>query len=939
MTIEEKIGQLVIWTPDLSLPSGQKTAIDYIKKGKIGGLLPRKSTVEDYLFWTDSLQRNSAIPLLLGTREKVALHNQFTGTARFPNAVSVAALDSTKLQSFLEQEYFAQCKALGIQFSFLPDLYPLAAGAANSSPEQEEMVSEQLENRLTSLASQKLIAFADGFSDTHIELNDSLRIVRLAAFYKLISNGLPGLFLPDEIFASEKVRSSAPGFLQNYLRRKMGFQGLAMVRLLESESPELKLLQGMDLFVTPDVPGFFQYTLRLLDEGALSRQDLDDKVRRILTSKAWAHGGRLPVELSVMPRDSVRQAVRLVSFNPKQPPKPVRPYLPRAAGFAEKTEKIAQYFEHPAWTAFAKNLFEKSVTLASDRNKLIPFRNLLDKQFHIIASPNSHFKDFKNYFSKYADYQPIDLSLNLEGHYTPVSAQQSGPAEVFVVLLDTFALSVNRDSAFIHSINQLSRNSEVVMVNFGDPQQLGFFAKNITFFQVYERNQWTEQQVAQALFGGRAVNGKLPVAVGEYLPIGASEHIAQERVSFSDPENAGIATERLVGIDAIANTAIQKRVFPGCQVAVVKSGTVVYSKAFGHHTYTQEQPVTTTNLYDIASVSKIAATTLAVMKLHEQNQIALNGKIGSFIDLQANATVASIKVKDLLIHNSGLQAPMPISRFYNYRSVPASGCNDIFCKSAKGDFKVQVTPSLFFRYDYQDTIWQRVSQLRKLPSRQGFRYSDVNFYLLQKAVEDISRYSLDEYVSHNFYRSIGLRRLLFNPVGKFPKSEIVPTERDQMWRKSLVHGFVHDPSAALMGGVGGNAGIFANAEDLAVLFQVLANDGAYGGIRYFDPKTIQTFTSARYGNHRGLGFDKPSRRKYPTFSHRTPSSTFGHNGFTGTCVWVDPENDLVYVFLSNRIHPSSQNKKIFAEDVRRRIHEVVYDALDSFDPVLPKLGN
>lgn len=943
MTIEEKIGQLIVWTPDLSDIYQQKTAVDYVSQGKVGGLISNGATVQDFLFWTDSLKRSAAIPLLLGTNEKVALHNQFTGTARFPKPITTAAIDSTALQAFLENEYLEQCKALGIQFSMRPDLSLLPTTEINdlSSANGQEKIAvvERLENNFSALSDNHIIAFAEGFSSEHIETNDSLRFAKLAALFKFTSNGLPGLFLQENIFENETIKRSPPGFLQNYLSTKMGFHGLAMTTLLEGESPELKLLQGVDLFVTPDVPVFFQYTRQLIEEGMLSIQELDARVRRVLTAKSWANGGRLPVELSLLPKDSAQMPVKLVSFNKKQPPKVVHRYQPKAPDFARESEKMVAYFEHPAWQQFTIELYKNSVTLASDLNKLIPFDNLLQKQFSIVETGRSDFKHFKNYFSKYADFLPVKVPLTSGGYFAPVQPQTAQPTEVSVILLDTFAISPKKDSLFIQSINALSQKKEVVVVNFGSPQQLGFFEKNITFFQVYERNQWTEQQVAQALFGGVTVRGKLPVTVNEDLPIGASEYIYQERVSFNGPEEAGIATERLVGIDAIANTAIKNRVFPGCQVAVVKNGTVVYSKAFGFHTYSKNRPVETTDLYDIASVSKIASTTLAVMKLYEQNQISLTNKISDYIKLGANASIGSIKVKDLLIHNSGLQAPMPIAKFYNYRSVPSSGCNDIFCKTENGDFDVQIAPSLFFRHDYQDTIWQRVSRLRRLSTRNGFRYSDVNFYLLQRAVEDISRSSLDEYVNNHFYQSIGLRHLMYNPSKAFDQSQIVPTERDQMWRKTLVHGFVHDPSAALMGGVGGNAGIFANAEDMAVLFQVLDNDGVYGGIQYFDAKTIQTFTTAKYGNHRGLGFDKPTNRKYPTCSSRTPATAYGHNGFTGTCVWIDPENDLVYVFLSNRIHPTSQNKKIFVEAVRRRIHDVVYDALDSFQSELPKLGN
>ena len=942
MTLEEKIGQLIVWTPDLSYEREQKKAVEHTREGKVGGLLMEQIEVEDFLLWSDSLRRQAVIPLLLGTNEKVALHNQFKGTAQFPKSLSVAAIDSTELKGFLEKEYYQQCEALGILFSHRPAFsnFPNKTKSHNTSiiHQTEQWASDQLKKDISELASNNMIAFADGFSTEHIQLNDSLRIAHLGSIYSITSNGLPGILLEEKIFENEIIKKSGPGFIQNYLANKMGFRGLSSVRLLEGESPELKLLQGVDLFHTPDVNYFHQHALMLIKAGHLSEKEINKRVRKILAAKAWVHGGRLPVELNLIPKDSTNSSARLVSFVNKNTPKVIRKLKPKANDFSEQSEKITSYFKHPAWKHFTKGLFEKSVAMPSDLNKLIPFKDLLQKQFNIIEFGDSDFKKFKHYFSKYANYRSVNLDMTADGQFPEIQIEKQREESLQIILLDTFSISSENDISFINSVNQLAQDNNVVLVNFGDPKELSHFENSITFFQVYERNDWTESHVAQAMFGGVSVNGKLPIAVSKDLPLGASEYIYQQRVNFSGPEKVEVAQERLVGIDAIARTAIRNRVFPGCQVAVVKDGTFIYSKAFGHHTYKKTQPVQTDHLYDIASVSKIAATTLAVMKLNEQNRISVLGKIGDYAQLGQRSTVRNIKIKDLLIHYSGLQAPMPIGKFYNYRSVPSGGCNDIFCNTRKDDCFVQISPSLFFREDYQDTIWQRVSNLGI--KRRRFRYSDVNFYLLQKAVEDVSRQPLDDFVNGHFYHPIGLRHLLYNPSQRFDKSRIVPTEQDRMWRKSLVHGFVHDPSAALMGGVGGNAGIFSNAEDLAVLFQMLTNDGVYGGVQYFEKKTIQSFTTTKYSYNRGLGFDKPrANRKYPTYSAQTPISAYGHNGFTGTCVWVDPDNDLVYVFLSNRIHPSTQNKKIFIEGVRKRIHDVVYDAFSSFDAELPKLGN
>jgi CubicO group peptidase (beta-lactamase class C family) len=408
-------------------------------------------------------------------------------------------------------------------------------------------------------------------------------------------------------------------------------------------------------------------------------------------------------------------------------------------------------------------------------------------------------------------------------------------------------------------------------------------------------------------------------------------------MGYSAPEEVGISSERLVGINAIAETAVDKGVFPGCQIVVAKEGKVIFSKSFGSHTYSKKKPVKNTDLYDIASVTKIAATTLSVMKLSETGKVSLKGEVGDYLLLNENATVKKIEIRDLLLHRSGLQAQMPIARYLSWRNVPSKGCNKFFCRKFQKGFGVQVANGLFLESSQPDSIWSKVYRLPVF-SRKNYVYSDVNFFLLQKVVETISQKTLDDYVFENFYLPLGLRRTAFHPLEKYGTAEIVPTENDRIWRKTLVHGFVHDPSAALMGGVGGSAGVFASAEDLAVLFQMLLNGGSYGGIQYLKPETVETFTSSPAGNFRALGFDKPVNRRYPTYSPAISSTAFGHTGFTGTCIWADPKNNVVYVFLSNRVHPTSTNSKIFTEGVRGRIHDIVYDAFDTFQIELPELN-
>ena len=258
-------------------------------------------------------------------------------------------------------------------------------------------------------------------------------------------------------------------------------------------------------------------------------------------------------------------------------------------------------------------------------------------------------------------------------------------------------------------------------------------------------------------------------------------------------------------------------------------------------------------------------------------------------------------------------------------------CNQYFCTELKEEYNIQIANQMYFNRNWVDSLWNNVESLT--PKRRGrFRYSDVNFNLIQRFVEQKTNQPLNDYLENNFYKSLNLRRTAYRPLERFDATHIAPTEKDDRWRKQLLRGHVHDESASLLGGVAGSSGLFSNANDLGVLFQMLLNGGDYGEQKYVKESTIQKFTTANYGNHRGLGFVVKGRRGANSLSSSASRKTYGHSGFTGTCVWVDPDNDLIYVFLSNRIHPNKANTKLYRNQVRRRIHDVIYKALDTYEP-------
>jgi len=368
---------------------------------------------------------------------------------------------------------------------------------------------------------------------------------------------------------------------------------------------------------------------------------------------------------------------------------------------------------------------------------------------------------------------------------------------------------------------------------------------------------------------------------------------------------------------------------PGCQVLVAKQGVIIYRKSFGCFTYNNNVAVNNDDLYDLASVTKTMATTLVTMSLYDQKRIDLDKQLMFYLPDVKGSNKESIPLVDLMTHQARLEPFIP---FYVNITANEKVRNTYFSRFADKNKPVQVADSMFIFKTYRDSIYKRIFR-SKLLAEKEYKYSDLGFYLMQAVVENLTHRRLDFLSDSIIYKRIGAITMCFNPMNKFTREKIVPTENDTVFRKQLVWGYVHDPGSALMGGVAGHAGLFSNTNDLAKICQMLLWDGNYGGIEYFSKSTVDKFTSCQFcpTNRRGLGFDKPEpdKNKESPVSKKASLKTFGHQGFTGTCYWVDPEKDLVYIFLSNRVYPDAENKKITTLGVRNKVMDVIYNAISN----------
>ena len=509
-------------------------------------------------------------------------------------------------------------------------------------------------------------------------------------------------------------------------------------------------------------------------------------------------------------------------------------------------------------------------------------------------------------------------------------------------------------------LHQVSEKAELILVHFGSGNRLAALPKGHPFKAIllsFESGKVSQEIAAQILFGGIPCQGMLAKNINSHFDFGTGFSTNKIRLGYRAAFEKAY-TDTLRQIDQIVYKAIRERATPGCQVLVVKDGDVIYNKAFGYHTYNKKQHVSINDLYDIASVTKIVSSVPSVMKMYDEGKLKLEDSLSYFLPRLIGTNKQGIQLQDMLIHQAGLEAWIPFylrtidkdrlkgdiynkrySSQYNikldtwvYMNRSVKYRSDIFRHSSGGKFNVKVSDKLYMNYEYLDSIKMGIDT-SKVDENPVYRYSDLGYYYIKEIVEKAYDEPLDQFVSENFYKPIGAFKTLYKPLSKYDEKDIVPTENDKAWRKELVHGYVHDPGAAMLGCVGGHAGVFSSAEDLAKILQMYLNKGSYGGVQYIKPKTIERFTSTvKEDNRRGIGFDKPVLDKTlsgPSCNEASDAS-FGHSGFTGTLVWVDPEYNLVYVFLSNRIHPNQYNKRLISTDVRTNIQSAIYHSLPEY---------
>ena len=928
MTLDEKIGQLFMVAAYSNKDETSYQNVDkYIKEYKVGGLIFFQGTPQKQAELTNRYQAESKVPLWIGFDGEWGLGMRLDNTISYPRSLTLGAIDNPQLIYDMGKEFARQMKRIGIHINFAPDIdvninpnNPVINDRSFGDNKfnvvrKSYFYMKGMQDNFLMACGKHFPGHGDTETDSHKDMpvlnqtKERLEAIELYPFSQLIRYGVSSMMVAHmNVLALDGApnfpSTLSPKIVQNKLIDEMKFQGLIFTDALNMKGiqkyypsgvAEVMAIQaGCDVLLFPDDVDKAIAGVRcaVLQDSIISEEVINQKVRKILLAKYW------------------------VGLNKYQP---------------IKTEGIDADINSEQAKFLKYKLVENAITVVKDSDLIVPILNLQKRIAHV-GIGSSKATVFSSTLDKYTQidhfFIPKDESV---ATFNATLAKLKSYHLVIVDVQDmsrfaakNFGITEN-SKTFLY---QLNKQNKTILTVFGTPYSLKYFQDFKNVIVGYNEEEEAESITAQIIFGARGADGFLPVTVGKFHYGDGVCTNSNMRLKYGRPIEVNMNSKTLSKIDAIVQKSIDDRIFPGCQILVAKDGNVIYEKAFGYHTYITDLPTKTTDLFDIASVTKVTATLPMIMKMQEQGKIDVNKKLGDYFTYPENSNKKDIVIKEMLCHQAGLPAWIP---FYK-NSLDSLGNPDTLWYSKKQDsvFSVKILDSLFLKKSFQDSVWNMIYNCGLSPVK-DYKYSDLGYYLLKQIIEKAYNDSLQNVTRKYLYAPLGMNYTLYNPKWNgWNVNNIMPTEIEKNFRKSLLIGTVHDQGAALLGGVAGHAGVFSTANDLAKYFQLLLNDGTYGGYRYYQASTITNFTSKQFaGNRRAIGFDKPTPigQDGPTCDAAS-SQSFGHTGFTGTMAWADPKNGLVYIFLSNRVYPSADVNTLSKQNIRQKIQQVIYDAIE-----------
>jgi beta-N-acetylhexosaminidase len=928
MTIDQKMGQLFMIQAYSNLDTVHENKIkEMIQKYHVGNLIFMQGTPSKQVQLTNTYQSLSKIPLMIGFDGEWGLDMRLQNTYKFPWNMTLGAIqDNTLIRKFGEH-LGRHAKRVGIHVNFAPvvdiNTNPLNPIIGNRSfGEDKQNVTQKAIAFSQGMQSEGVLANAKHFpghgdtaTDSHLKLpvltfnRQRLDSVELYPYKRVFDAGMASvmtahLSIPVLESNPKLPTSLSPSVVTDLLKEKLGFLGLIFTDGLNmkgaadySSSAEIDLaavLAGNDVLLIPqDVPATISLMKNSIQTGALSPERIDESVRKILLAK---------------------YKVGLHLYKPID-----------TLNLVKDLNTIEDEVLH-------RKLVKNSITIIKNKKNILPVEDLKKhKKIAYVALGDDTGDQFLDALAKYSKIHKVD-SNNLN--------------EVLDTLKDFDLVVVGFHKSNAHPwksyefsnqelvwLHEISRKNKTILTVFASPYSL-LNIKSFTNLEAvlvaYQNSEIAQEITAQTIFGAIEATGKLPVSIKNEFPVGTGIITKSlQRLQYSIPEAVGMSSKKLARIDSVATVVLEEKMSPGLQVLVARKGVVVYEKSFGYHTDKKKNPVKNSDVYDVASLTKILASLPMLIKAEEEKKIALSSSVRKIVPRFKKSNKDTVTVQEILSHYGQLKAWIPFYKL-TQDSITNKNLKKFYRAKKTKKFTIKVAEDLFLNSSYKDSIYKyiRDAEQREKP---GYKYSDLGYYIFKEALEKRYKKDLNVLVDDEFYEPLGANRMSYLPLAKFDKLSIVPSEKDSYFRHQLLHGYVHDMGAAMLGGVGGHAGLFANSNDVAKMMQLYLQKGYYGGKRYFKAATFDKFNKRYYSDkkvRRGLGFDKPQLDSTIMATCGCVSDeSFGHSGFTGAYTWADPVSGILYVFLSNRVFPTMENYGLVDQDIRTKIQQIIQEAI------------
>ncbi len=932
LSLEEKIAQTLMVAAYSNRGEGHIRELEeLVRKHKIGGVMFLQGGPLRQAKMTNRLQRSAHIPLLVALDAEWGLNMRLDSTQAFPFALTTGAMRSDSLTYEMGLEIGKQLRAIGVHFNFAP------VADVNNNPENPIINARSFgENKYR--VSQHAIAYMKGLQDagvlacakhfpghgdTDSDSHKTLPIIKhgrnrldsleIYPFKRLIEEGLASvmtahLFIPSLDDTENRASTLSPNVVNGLLKDELGFKGLAITDALNmkgvsayfapGEVDMRAFLAGNDILLfSEDVPAAIRMIRNSVKSGMISEVEINNRCRKILMAKKWLG----------LDEDSEVSTDAIPALLNSQKGKQIR-----------------------------KAQYEKAMTLIQDPKGLIPFKGLDTLKLAYIPLGTTSGETFSKTLNKYLPVKeipkriytsPIDLQRALATTNMVIVGFHTNPKNPW----QSYKLS-EEDKKVLRALKLM--NKPWTFVQFANPyaaHEQEILSSATAHLLAYQNDTLAQSVAAQALFGALPINGQAPV--GAAMVFDEGQGLAREslkRLSYGSFEEMGLDPKSFFKVDSLVLDAIEQEATPGAQVLVAYKGKVIFHKAYGFHTYNGLKKVEDHHIYDLASITKVSATLPLVMDWVGNKKISLQDSMIKLNPKLAGSDKADLKLREVLTHTSGLPAWIP---FYVESMEKGKLKDSLFSTVQDFAFPYEVAGGMFMNRAYADSMMKAIYEVPL--NGKKYKYSDLGYYLIKEGFDLQMEEDVEDYLNNRFYSKLGAFTMGYHPRKRFFLEKIIPTEYDTYFRNQLIHGYVHDPGAAMLGGAGGHAGLFSSANDLAKLFQMYLQEGYYGGEQFIPSEVIQEFTRYQFpgtDNRRGVGFDKPVQKGNggPAAPSASPSS-FGHSGFTGTLAWADPEHDLVFIFLSNRVYPRGDNYKLISLDVRTKIQEEIYKAIEKLE--------